>query len=408
MTTLFDPQNTQHWLLLALAVVTILLVIALLSRNTDRRSAQALSQLRDSQAQQSQWQLEQLQQLASHQQEQLLKLREFTKSALYDQQSTLLDRQHQQSAQLRQELSQHLNAQREHLSREVTNLSQTTEKRLNYISTQVENRLSKGFTSTQSIFQDVLKRLTRIDEAQKRIDQLSSDVTSLRDVLTDKRSRGAFGEVQLKALVDNVLPPQHVSYQASLSNGKRPDCLIHLPEPSGTIAIDAKFPLESYRALYQDSNQSPAQQQQLRRQLRQDVKKHIKDIASKYILPPETALGAIMFIPAEAIFAELHAYHSELIDEAYHMGVWLTSPATLMAVLTTAKSVIKDDATRRQAHQLREQLYQLNQDFGRFQTRMDNLARHIDQAGKDVAEVQTSARKISNRFSDIESTRAIE
>lgn len=379
--------NLTHLLLI---LNSLLLIALLLKRPQSPKTLETQLQQNHSQH------LTHLQQLAHHQQQQLHQLREHTQTALHTQQTHL-------NTQIRNELSLQLNHQRQHLSHELKHLTSTTETHLQHISAQVEQRLNQGFHNTQSIFQDVISRLSRIDEAQKRIHQLSSDVTSLRDLLSDKRSRGAFGEIQLKNLIDNVLPPQNIRYQATLSNGKRPDCLILLPQPSGNIAIDAKFPLESYRALHQD-NQTPSQKQHHRRQLHQDVKKHIKDIAEKYILPPETANGAILFIPAEAIFAELHAHHAELIEQAYQLGVWLTSPATLMAVLTTAKSVIKDDATRQQAHQLRQQLYHLNHDFQKFQQKMDALARHIDQASKDVADVQHSAQKITTRFQHIENT----
>ena len=260
---------------------------------------------------------------------------------------------------------------------------------------------------TNQTFTDIVKRLALIDDAQKKITELSGNVVSLQEVLADKRSRGAFGEVQLTALIRNVLPEQHFSLQHTLSNGRIADCMLFLPKPSGDIAIDAKFPLESYKKMT-DPAAAAEERKLAQRQFKQDVKKHINDIADKYIIANETADGAIMFLPAEAIFAELHAYHADIVEEAYRRRVWLTSPTTLMAVLTTARSVLKDDATRRQVHLIQEHLVKLAEDFSRFRGRFDNLAKHIDQASADVKQIHTSAHKISNRFEQIEKVEWLE
>ena len=245
------------------------------------------------------------------------------------------------------------------------------------------------------------------DDAQKKITELSTNVVSLQEVLADKRSRGAFGEVQLTALLRNVLPEPHFALQHTLSNGRIADCMLFLPKPSGNTVIDAKFPLESYKRMT-DAALSAEERKQAQRQFKVDIKKHINDIADKYIIANETADGAIMFLPAEAIFAELHAYHADLVEEAYRRRVWLTSPTTLMAVLTTARSVLKDDATRRQIHLIQEHLQKLAEDFSRFRGRFDNLAKHIDQAAVDVKQIHTSANKISSRFNQIEKVEWIE
>lgn len=280
-------------------------------------------------------------------------------------------------------------------------IQETLHQRLNEISGQVETRLNKGFEKTTQIFIDVTKRLTLIDEAQKRITELSSNVVSLQEVLSDKRSRGAFGEVQMSALVRNVMPEDSFALQHTLANGTRVDCMLFLPEPTGHIAMDSKFPLESYQRMQTDGI-SDADRLAAERQFRQDIKKHINDISSKYIIADETADGAIMFIPAEAVFAEIHAHHPELAEESQRKRVWMVSPTTLMAVLNTARAVLKDSATQKQVHLIQEHLVMLAADFDRFQDRMDNLAKHIQQANKDVEEVNTSARKISNRFEKIE------
>jgi DNA recombination protein RmuC len=287
------------------------------------------------------------------------------------------------------------------LGKRVEALTQTTDQRLKDISGQVEKRLSEGFEKTTATFSDVLKRLALIDEAQKKITELSGNVVSLQEVLADKRSRGAFGEVQLAALVRNIMPENSFKLQYSLPNNTRVDCILFLPEPSGHIAIDSKFPLESFRKIT-DLDLADSERLIAERQFKQDIKKHIKDIAEKYIIPGVTSDGAVMFIPAEAVFAEIHAHYYDLVEEAQRVKVWLVSPTTLMAVLTTARAVLKDSATRKQVHLIQEHLVVLSKDFERFQVRMKKLSTHIQQANKDVEDVNTSANKISSRFEKIE------
>lgn len=283
----------------------------------------------------------------------------------------------------------------------VRKLVETSRGQLDQIGERVEQRLDQGFDKTSKVFQDVLKRLVEIDKAQEKIAELSGNVVSLQEVLTDKRSRGAFGEVQLSGLITNLIPESNVSLQHTFDSGVRADCVLFLPEPTGTLCIDSKFPLESYQRMT-DSSASEADRTAAERQFRQDIKKHIRDISTKYIIPGETSDGAVMFIPAEAIFLEIHSRYPELVEDAQRARVWLTSPTTMMAVLTTARAVLKDAATRKQVHIIQQHLRVLAQDFGRFQTRMDKLATHIGQAQKDVGEVQTSARKITSRFEKIE------
>jgi DNA recombination protein RmuC len=289
----------------------------------------------------------------------------------------------------------------ERLARSNDQIQETLHKRLTEISGQVETRLNKGFERTNETFTDVVKRLALIDEAQKKITELSSSVVSLQEVLNDKRSRGAFGEAQMMLQVRNALPENAFEEQYLLSNGTRVDCMLFLPEPTGNLAIDAKFPLDSYKTMM---NPDAAQSERMlaEKQFKQDIKKHINDIADKYILPGETSDGALMFIPAEAVFAEIHAHQPGLVEEAQRRRVWMVSPTTMMAVLTTARAVLKDSATRKQVHLIQEHLIRLSTDFDRFRKRMDNLSKHIQQANKDVEEVNTSARKISSRFEKIE------
>jgi len=266
---------------------------------------------------------------------------------------------------------------------------------------QVERRLSESFDKNNTTFQSVMERLIQIDEAQKKITDLSSNIVSLQEILSDKRSRGAFGEVQLTHLLRNVLPEQAFSLQHTFKDGCRADCVLFLPEPTGNIVIDAKFPLENYRHMT-NIELPESDRQAAKQQFRKDIRKHIQDIASKYIIPSETSDGAMMFIPAEAIFAEIHSFYPELIEEAHKLHVWLVSPTTMMAILTTARAVMKDAATRQQIHLIQEHLGHLSKDFQRFQTRMQALATHISQAHNDVKEVYISAEKITGRFEKIE------
>lgn len=301
----------------------------------------------------------------------------------------------------REELTKSLQATTIQLSQGIESLTKSTDKRLKEISVEVEKRLSDGFEKTTKTFNDIVQRLALIDDAQKKITELSTNVVSLQEVLSDKRSRGAFGEVQLNALIRNVLPEAHFSLQHTLSNGKIADCVVFLPKPTGDVVIDSKFPLESYRTMTNDQTEQ-AIRLQAERQFKQDIKKHINDISQKYLIANETSDGAIMFIPAEAVFAEIHARHSDLVEYANKQRVWLCSPTTLMAILTTARSVLKDEATRKQVHVIQEHLSYLATDFGRFRIRFDNLAKHIDQAASDVKQIHTSADKISTRFEKIE------
>lgn len=318
------------------------------------------------------------------------------------QQQAIQDHMLKQMQDIREQISQHMQQQNQGLSLHLQTMTQDTQQHLKTMTQLMQSKLNEGFEKTSATFNDVLKRLVMIDEAQKKISELSTHVVSLQDILVDKRSRGAFGEIQLQTLLANMLPAQHYHLQYTLSNQKRADCLLLLPQPTGNIVIDSKFPLENFQKLMSlspDSQDKKIHQQQFK----QDIQKHIRDIAEKYILPPETAEGALMFIPAEAIFAEIHTHYPELIELSQRLNVWLVSPSTLMAVLTTAKAVLKDDATRQQVHIIQKHLHALAQDFSRFDKRMDKLSKHLDLAHQDMSEVHISARKISQQFQRIES-----
>ncbi len=288
------------------------------------------------------------------------------------------------------------------LSRGMKALTQSVDGRLDTLSGQVNQRLDEGFRKTNETFASVIARLATIDEAQKKIDGLTTNVVSLQELLGDKRARGAFGEVQLEALVQNMLPPDAYAFQAVLPNNTRVDCLLTLPAPTGKVAVDAKFPLENYHRMF-DTELAELDRRAAQQAFRADVKRHVDAIASKYILPGVTSDGAVMFLPAEAVFAELHAWHPEVVAYAQARRVWIVSPTTLMAVLNTARAVMKDVETRKQIHVIQDALGKLAKDFRRFDERMAALARHIEQASRDVQDVQTSSRKITAHFQKIES-----
>ncbi len=290
----------------------------------------------------------------------------------------------------------------EALARSTGELRTVVQERLDRISGRVEERLEEGLKQTSATFTSVMARLAAIDEAQKKIDGLTTSVVSLQELLGDKRSRGAFGEVQLEALVRNILPPQAYAMQHTLPNGARADCVLKLPEPTGMVAVDSKFPLENYHRML--ASEAPESERvAAERQFKADVRRHVEDISQKYIIPNVTSDGAVMFVPAEAVFAEIHAYHSDLVDYALQKRVWIVSPTTLMAVLNTARAVIKDVETRRQVHVIKDELGKLGREFGRFDERMKKLADHIRQAHEDAERVHVTSQKITQRFAEIES-----
>ncbi len=239
------------------------------------------------------------------------------------------------------------------------------------------------------------ERLAAIDKAQDNITKLSGDVLSLQDILSNKQTRGAFGEIQLTDIVSKALPQDSFKLQATLSNGRRADCLIHLPNPPGPIVIDSKFPLEAYEALIGATND--AELKAALQMFRSTVRKHINDIAEKYILDGETADGALMFLPSEAVYAELHAKFPELVQESFAKRVWIVSPTTCMATLNTMRAILKDARMREQAGAIRKELGLLHKDVERLGDRVTNLDRHFGQAAKDISEIKISAEKAGRR-----------
>lgn len=279
-------------------------------------------------------------------------------------------------------------------------LTARMQERLDKVSEKLGEGLHESSEKTAKSLGELQQRLVTIDKAQENITKLSSDVVGLQDILSNKQARGAFGEIQLNDLVSNILPPTAYEFQATLSNGCRVDCLINLPKPPGVIAVDAKFPLESYEAL-QNARGDEAKRI-ARRQFRLDILKHVKDIASKYIVPEETADSALMFLPSEAVYAELHAHFRDVVEKSFQAKVWIVSPTTLMATLNTVRAILKDAQMREQASVIQSEVGKLLVDLGRLDDRTDNLLRHFQLAEKDLAALQTSSRKISSRAQKIE------
>ena len=280
-------------------------------------------------------------------------------------------------------------------AKQQTSMLQLMEKRLADVQLQMNENLQGSARRTAHSLGELQQRLTAIDKAQENITKLSGDVLSLQDILSNKQTRGAFGEIQLNDIVSKALPSDSYTLQATLSNGRRADCLIHLPNPPGPIVIDSKFPLEPYEALRNAT--TDWELNEAVRQLRTAVKKHIKDISEKYIIEGETADGALMFLPSEAVYAELHANFSELVREGFSARVWIVSPTTCMATLNTMRAILKDARMREQAGAIRRELGLLYQDVDRLGTRVENLDRHFAQAAKDITEIKISADKAGKR-----------
>ena len=282
-------------------------------------------------------------------------------------------------------------------------LNQKMESRLDFMNIKVEERLSKGFEETTKTFGNVLERLSKIDEAQKKIEALSSNVVSLQDVLTDKKSRGIFGEVQLYQILASVFGEKNdklYQKQYKLSNGTIVDSIIFTPEPLGNIAVDSKFPLENYRKMY-NNELSQIERKNARKDFVNDLKKHIDVISSKYIIKNETSEQAVLFLPAEAIFAEINAYHTNIIEHAYKKNVRIASPTTLISVLTVIQVITTNMERDKYASVIQHELEKLNIEFGRYQTRWNSLQKDIEKVSKDVKDITTTSNKISKRFTEI-------
>ena len=282
-------------------------------------------------------------------------------------------------------------------------LNDNVEQRLIVINEKVNQRLDQNFEKTNKTFTSVIERLSKIDEAQKKIEDLSGDIVSLQSILTDKKSRGIFGEVNLKHILVSVFGEKNdaiYKLQNTMSNGSIADCCLFAPEPLGTIAIDSKFPLENYQMMV-DRNLSSEERLKYEKLFKMDVKKHIDAISSKYIIPGETSNQAIMFLPAEAIFAEINAYHSDIIEYSYKKHVWITSPTTLISTLTVVEMIVKNIERDKYTSIIHEELNKLGLEFSRYRERWDKLSRSIQAVNKDVESVSITTDKITKKFESI-------
>ena len=286
--------------------------------------------------------------------------------------------------------------------------NEVIEKRLNYINDRVNERLDSNFEKTNKTFSSILERISKIDEAQKKIDGLSNDIIGLQSVLTDKKTRGIFGETNLNYIFNSVFGINDKIYktQVTMSNGYIADAILYAPEPLGTIAIDSKFPLEHYQIMT-DQKKDKLERELATKAFKQDVKKHIDAIKNKYIIPGETASEAIMFLPAEAIFAEINAYHPDLIEYSYKSKVWICSPTTLMSTLTIISMILKNIERDKYAKVIHEELTKLGVEFSRYRERWDKLSRSINTVSKDVEDIHTTTEKITKRFVSISNVNLI-
>jgi DNA recombination protein RmuC len=298
----------------------------------------------------------------------------------------------QSQAAAQAQLSERLQAQERALARAV-------EDRLAELGRRVGDSLTQTREATHANLSDLKERLAVIETAQKSISELSGQVVGLQELLANKQARGAFGEIQLMDLVRSALPPSAYEFQAAIAGSRRVDCLVTLPNPPGPIAIDAKFPLESYRALREARDEAALAA--ARREFAQAIRQHVKDIAQKYIVPGETADSALLFLPSEAVYAELHASFPAVVEEAFRAKVWVVSPTTLMATLTTVRAILKDVRMREQADLIQREVGRLLKDVERLDDRAGKLQQHFELAQKDMRELRISTDKVTRRSARI-------
>ena len=293
-----------------------------------------------------------------------------------------------------------MDSQNRDLAGRLSQLSETVEKRLDNVSERMGKGLEDTATKTAKSLGEIQTRLNVIDDAQKNLKELSGDIVGLQDILSNKQARGIFGEGQLSDLVSMALPPSSYSFQTTLSNGARVDCLIDLPNPPGSISIDSKFPLESYHSIVNAQDEHALKQ--AKANFRVAMKKHINDISNKYIIVGETAESALMFLPSEAVYAELHTRFNDLVEESYKKKVWIVSPTTLMATLNTVRAVLKDVRMREQAGVIQKELGALMKDVVLLDNRVDKLSKHFNLAERDIIDIQTSTNKIARKAEKID------
>ena len=315
----------------------------------------------------------------------------------------VLERYGQFERVMRDQLNQHTSLVNQQLQSDFSKLNERIEFNLLRINDKVNERLDQSFNKTNETFQNILVRLAKIDEAQKKIESLTTDIVSLQNLLSDKKSRGTFGEVQLYQIMAAVFGEKNdriYETQYKLSNGTIVDAMLHAPLPMGDLPIDSKFPLENYQRMM-DRTLGEVERQLAEKQFKQDVKKHIDDIFNKYVTPQETSDQAVMFLPAEAIFAEINAYHPDLVAYSQRKRVWLVSPTTFMSTLTTIQVILNNLERDQHALIIQQELNKLGDEFKRYKERWDKLSKHIDSVSKDVKEIHITTEKIGTRFDAI-------
>ena len=294
----------------------------------------------------------------------------------------------EQSAAAQSQLGERLQAQERALSK-------TLDERLGEVTKRVHEGLEKSAAQSAITLGDLRERLGIIHTAQETITKLSTQVVGLQDILSNKQARGAFGEIQLVRIVADLLPPPEYSFQATIDGRQRVDCLLHLPPPYGPLAIDAKFPLEGYRALREATDEAARIQAQ--RSFAASVVTHIRDIAEKYIVPGLTAEGALMFLPSEAVYAELHAGFPEVVERAHRLRVFIVSPTTLWATLNTMRAILKDVRMQEQAGLIQKEVGALLRDVVRLDERVAKLQTHFEHTTEDMRGIRISAEKVTKR-----------
>jgi DNA recombination protein RmuC len=287
------------------------------------------------------------------------------------------------------------------LSGRQAELARAVSERLDTVTHRLGQSMQQQTQSTMANLAKLNERLAVIDNAQKNLTDLSSQVTSLRQVLANKQARGAFGQGRMEAIVQDGLPKDSYAFQYTLSNNKRPDCAIFLPNDNRPLIIDAKFPLEAFTALHEA--RGDGERDVAARRVRQDITRHFTDIAERYLIPGETQDLALMFVPSESVYAELHDGFDDLIQKAYRTQVVLVSPSLLMLAIQVMQQIQKDARMREAAHEIRTEVGHLTQDVNRLRERVLNLQKHFGQANEDVAQILTSAEKVVRRGGRIES-----
>lgn len=295
------------------------------------------------------------------------------------------------------------------ITSDFSKLNDKIEHQLRLIDQKVNTKIDDNFQKTNKTFQSLIERLTKIDEAQKKIDAISSDIVNLQGVLTDKKTRGIFGEVNLKTIMSNIFGEKETVYkmQFTFKTKAIADCVLYAPQPLGLIAIDSKFPLENYKKMTQKTITDEAKKI-YEKKFKSDIKKHIDDISNKYIIEKETSDQAIMFLPAEAIFATLNAYFEDIIEYAYKKRVWITSPTTLISTLTTLQIIMKNIKRDEYTNVIHQQLTMLSVEFQRYKTRWDKLHKSIETVSKEVNDIHITTNKITNKFTEINQVELIE